>query len=283
MEQIFFDFMEQIDFDYIEGTFASESMLLSDFFKESESYKSSGLTSIDLFAGCGGLSLGLRKAGIVSILASDIDANCQQTFNANFPDVPFLTKDISLITREEVDHILNGRRPDIIVGGPPCQGFSLANKRRNNSNTDPRNKLFYEFVKFINWYEPTVFIMENVKGLLSMKNGEVIKTIVNEFSNAGAGYNVRVKILKANNYGVPQTRERVIIIGYKKQLNKIPLFPAPIDCNITTDMAIGDLPPIEAGQGETLQSYLQEPFNEYQCLMRLHSSCISNHIAMRHI
>lgn len=282
MEQRFLEFNEDKPSKFLEGVFSDKKYTLSEFYNASVNCKKAGLTSIDLFAGCGGLSLGLKKAGISSILASDIDYNCQQTFNANFPEVPFLTKDISLITHEEINNILGGKKPDIIVGGPPCQGFSLANKRRNNLNTDPRNRLFYEFVKFINWYEPAVFIMENVKGLLSMKNGEVINTIVDEFSNAGAGYNVRVKVLKASDYGVPQIRERVIIIGYHKRLNKIPLFPCPIGENVSTDMAVGDLPQIEAGEGYEQQPYLCAPSNEYQNLMRENSKYVYNHIAMRH-
>lgn len=282
MEQTLFKLNEDEKFKYLEGEFSTQKSSLFEFYEANTICKINGLTSIDLFAGCGGLSLGLKRAGITSILASDIDYNCQQTFNANFPEVPFLTKDISLITREEVDCILKGRTPDIIVGGPPCQGFSLANKRRDNLNTDPRNRLFYEFVKFIKWYEPAVFIMENVKGLLSMKNGEVINTIFSEFSNAGAGYNVRVKVLKASNYGVPQIRERVIIIGYHKRLNKIPTFPCPIEEYVSTDMAIGDLPQIEAGQGYEQQPYLCDPANEYQSLMRKNSHYVYNHIAMKH-
>ena len=161
-------------------------------------------TSIDLFSGCGGMTLGFKNAGVHSIFASDIDENCELTFTHNFPGTPFLRKDITTITKEEVDALTNGETPDIIIGGPPCQGFSLANKRRNTIKDDPRNKLFYQFVKFIEWYQPKVFVMENVKGLLSMKNGEVIKTIVEAFSKTGIGYTVDKQVLKASDYGVPQ-------------------------------------------------------------------------------
>lgn len=181
--------------------------------------------TIDLFSGCGGLSLGFKMAGFTSLLASDIDENCEKTFIRNFPLIPFLRKDITEVNKEEIDTILDGRVPDVIIGGPPCQGFSLANKRRNKIKDDPRNKLFYQFVKFIDWYSPKAFVMENVKGLLSMQKGEVIETIEEEFTNAGDGYTVRKQVLRANDYGVPQTRERVIILGLRKDLGLVPTFP----------------------------------------------------------
>ena len=248
-------------------------------------YPKDALTSIDLFSGCGGLTKGFSMTGIRSILASDIDENCEKTFTRNFPDTPFLCKDITNVEKEEVDTLLKGAVPDIIIGGPPCQGFSLANKRRNKIKDDPRNKLFYGFVKFINWYSPKAFVMENVKGLLSMQNGEVIKTIVEEFTNAGeCGYNVAYKVLKASDYGVPQNRERVILIGFRKDLNIQPHHPEPyhLDHLITVDEAISDLPQIEAGQGTEVQNYPMDPQNTYQKQMRLHANYVLNHIAMKH-
>lgn len=248
-------------------------------------YKDNALTSIDLFSGCGGLTKGFSMAGIRSIFASDIDENAAKTFCRNFPDTPFLCKSITDIEKEEVDELLDGKKPDIIIGGPPCQGFSLANKRRNKIKDDPRNKLFYGFVKFINWYSPKAFVMENVKGLLSMQNGEVIKTIVEEFTNAGdCGYNVAYKVLVASDYGVPQNRERVILIGYRKDLNIQPQHPEPyeLDHLVTVDEAISDLPQIGAGQGTEVQEYPKEPQNEYQRLMRANSTYVLNHVAMKH-
>ena len=248
-------------------------------------YAENALTSIDLFSGCGGLTKGFSMAGVRSIFASDIDENAAKTFCRNFPDTPFLCKSITDIEKNEVDELLEGRVPDIIIGGPPCQGFSLANKRRNKIKDDPRNKLFYGFVKFINWYSPKAFVMENVKGLLSMQNGEVIKTIVEEFTNAGVcGYNVAYKVLVASDYGVPQNRERVILIGYRKDLNIQPQHPEPqeLDHLVTVDEAISDLPQIGAGQGTEVQEYPQEPQNDYQRLMRANSKYVLNHVAMKH-
>ena len=248
-------------------------------------FPADSLTSIDLFSGCGGLTLGFRQAGIRSILASDIDENCEKTFRRNFPDVPFIRMDISNITLQNVKDIIGDAKPDIVIGGPPCQGFSLANKRRGKIADDPRNRLFYGFVKFVKWYEPKAFVMENVKGLLSMQEGQVIRTILEEFSNAGTtGYNVAYKILKASDYGVPQHRERVILIGFRKDLGINPLFPSPTEDqhHVTVDEAIGDLPQIEAGQGCEVQEYRTSPQNAYQRLMRQDSRYVLNHIAMRH-
>ena len=243
------------------------------------------LTSIDLFSGCGGLSLGFRMAGIRSILASDIDENCEKTFRRNFPDVPFIRKDITDITLDDVKSVIGNAVPDIIVGGPPCQGFSLANKRRGKIADDPRNQLFYGFVKFVNWYSPKAFVMENVKGLLSMQGGMVIKTIIDEFTNAGdCGYNVSYSVLKASDYGVPQNRERVVLIGIRKDSGTKPLFPPPLPQAhyLTVDEAISDLPQIEAGQGSEVMEYATEPKNDYQRTMRTASRYVLNHIAMRH-
>lgn len=242
------------------------------------------MNTIDLFSGCGGISLGFKWAGFHSVLASDIDENCEKTFATNFPKVPFLCGDLSDIKKEDFDKIIQNKEVDIIIGGPPCQGFSLANKNRNKVEEDPRNRLFYEFVKTINWYNPKAFVMENVKGLLSMQSGKVIKQIEYEFENAGDfGYEVRTKVLKASDYGVPQTRERVIVIGIRKDLNLIPEFPEKtIEREITVAEAISDLPQIIAGEGSENQEYPTEPQNEYQKLMRKKSQNVKNHIAMKH-
>ena len=249
-------------------------------------YDANALTSIDLFSGCGGLTKGFSMAGIRSIFASDIDENCEKTFKRNFPDVPFLCGDITQITKEAVDRIIGNVRPDIIIGGPPCQGFSLANKRRNKVADDPRNRLFYGFVKFINWYSPKVFVMENVKGLLSMKNGQVLETILEEFGHAGefGGYDLTHGVLLASDFGVPQNRERVIIIGTRKDLGLHPELPTPLalDHKITVDEAISDLPQIESSQGEDVMCYPLEPQNDYQKKMRQNMQYVTNHIAMHH-
>lgn len=241
------------------------------------------MNTIDLFSGCGGVSLGFKWAGFNAVLASDIDENCEKTFNANFPETPFICGDLSSIKKEDFDKKIT-QEIDVVIGGPPCQGFSLANKRRNKVADDPRNKLFYEFVKVINWYNPKSFVMENVKGLLSMKSGQVIKQILEEFENAGEfGYEVRYKVLKASDYGVPQARQRVIVIGIRKDLDLIPEFPIKKYAKeVTVNEAISDLPTIHAAEGTETQKYTKKIQNAYQEFMRKKSSSVKNHIAMRH-
>jgi DNA (cytosine-5)-methyltransferase 1 len=241
------------------------------------------MNCIDLFCGCGGMTLGFKWAGFNSIIASDIDENCGKTIEKNFPETKFILGNISDVDKAYFDEIIKNKEIDLITGGPPCQGFSLANKNRNKVEDDPRNKLFYDYVKFIKWYSPKAFVMENVKGLLSMEKGKVIQTILEEFENAGLGYNVDYKVLTASDYGVPQKRERVILIGFRKDLNLFPEFPEENkSIQITVDEAILDLPEINAGQGKENADYISEPMNDYQKLMRKNSKKVFNHIAMRH-
>jgi len=241
------------------------------------------LNTIDLFSGCGGMSLGFKWAGFNTLLASDIDENCKKTFNANFRETPFICGDLSDFEKEDFENHIT-KDVDVIIGGPPCQGFSLANKRRNKVLEDPRNNLFFEFVKTINWYNPKAFVMENVKGLLSMNSGQVIKQIVSEFENAGKfGYHVKYQVLKASDFGVPQSRERVIVLGFRKDLEVTPEFPIKkYTESITVNQAISDLPIIKACEGTEKQEYHSEAQNEYQEFIRRNSFKVYNHIAMRH-
>ncbi len=242
------------------------------------------LKSIDLFSGCGGMTLGFGWAGFNSILASDIDENCEKTFATNFSEIPFLCGDLSDFKKVDFDVHIKKNEVDVIIGGPPCQGFSLANKRRNKVSDDPRNRLFYEFVKTIDWYNPKAFVMENVKGLLSMQSGKVIEQIIEEFEKAGKfGYEVAYKILKASDYGVPQSRERVIVIGIRKDLGKSPEFPQKcVETEVTVEEAISDLPQINAGEGSIKMKYATKPQNKYQEWIRKDSKEVFNHIAMKH-
>jgi DNA (cytosine-5)-methyltransferase 1 len=241
------------------------------------------MNCIDLFCGCGGMTLGFKWAGFTSIIASDIDENCGKTIERNFKETKFVLGNISEIEKNIFDEVIKNQEVDVITGGPPCQGFSLANKNRNKVEDDPRNKLFYDYVKVIKWYNPKAFVMENVKGLLSMEKGKVIQTIKEEFENAGIGYNVDFKVLLASDYGVPQNRERVILMGFRKDLGLYPEFPEPLNSNkVTVDEAILDLPKINAGEGVDGAKYANKPQNEYQKLMRVNSDKVYNHIAMKH-
>ncbi|HGS8953084.1 TPA: Alw26I/Eco31I/Esp3I family type II restriction adenine-specific DNA-methyltransferase [Clostridioides difficile] len=203
--------------------------------------------SLDLFSGAGGLLYGMKKAGITHALANDFDKSACVTLKVNNPEIEVLYGDI---TKEAVKtEIINKgiyKNTDIICGGPPCQGFSLAGFRRSD---DPRNKLFRDFYDVVKSVKPKVFVFENVIGILSYKKGktyEEIKTLFKEL-----GYNVHGEALMFNEYGVPQKRKRVIVIGVRNDLNISPesLYPDKIteskETQITVKDAIGDLEKIE--------------------------------------
>jgi DNA (cytosine-5)-methyltransferase 1 len=175
------------------------------------------LTAIDLFCGCGGMTTGLVAAGINVVAAIDIWPAAIETYNANHGHG--IVRDLSAFPPAELRVSV-----DIICGGPPCQGFSLAGKR---DEADPRNSLFMEFVKYIRHFQPKAFIMENVIGILSMKTAAGEKTIdiiMGEFE----GYSCEVYKLYASDYEVPQNRRRVIIIGIRGDLGISPSPPPPI-------------------------------------------------------
>ena len=236
---------------------------------------------IDLFAGCGGFSLGFQMAGFKSSLAIEIDQWASETYSYNHPKIPVLTKDIRKINPKK----LNLKNIDGIIGGPPCQGFSLSG---NRDTKDPRNSLFVDFVRFVKVLKPKFFVMENVKGLLSMttkKNILVKEIIQDEFKKIG--YNLTLQVLSSADYGVPQIRERVFFIGIRNDIafDKNKLIPN-IDYSKKQYLklwdAISDLPQIRAGKGEEEQEYSNKPKNKYQSLMRKNSKKIYNHVSMKH-
>lgn len=179
---------------------------------------------LDLFAGCGGLSSGFDTSlGFEIKLANDIWEPARDTYIFNKPNIPFLLDDIKNITSETLNkYCSNGI--DVIIGGPPCQGFSMCGPR---DIQDERNKLFYEYARIVEIAKPYIFVMENVKGLLSMKNKEgnfIIDVMHDIFKDIG--YDIQYKVLNAKYYNVPQARERVIIVGVRDDLNIKYEYPA---------------------------------------------------------
>ncbi len=241
---------------------------------------------VDLFSGCGGMSLGFEMAGLPSIVANEIDEWAGDTFEKNHPNTRLYRGDIrdikdwdSLIPSEIQGNI------DGVIGGPPCQGFSLSGNRDAH---DPRNSLFMDFLRCVKHFQPKFFVMENVPGLLSMKTADrssVIEIILSEFSKAG--YKTSYSILNAAWFGAPQLRERVFIIGVdaKYPFNESLIFPQPQvqpDDYVTVNMAVSDLPQIKSGEGSELQEYASAPQNDYQVWARQNSIGVFNHVAMRH-
>ena len=184
------------------------------------------LKAIELFAGAGGMALGLQQAGVDVVVAVEKDNFCVSTLKANkhfFPKMKIVQEDITTLTGEQL--LKKARRAkgniDILSGGPPCQGFSTASSRRSIS--DPRSKLMWEFIRMVKEIQPRYFIVENVRGLLSFM--DFFKLLLKSMEKCG--YVVRFNLLDCASYGVPQRRLRVIIHGVRNDLNKLPTFPAP--------------------------------------------------------
>lgn len=170
---------------------------------------------ISLFSGAGGMDLGFKQAGFEIIYANDFDEDAVTTYRNNIDDNAVLG-DICKISSDEIPD-----NPDVVIGGFPCTGFSIANTKRNMK--DERNFLYQQLLRVVNDKQPKIFVAENVKGLLSMEKGKVIEMIINDFKEIG--YDVDYKILNAADYGVPQARERVIIIGNRCGIKNI--YPKP--------------------------------------------------------
>jgi len=179
---------------------------------------------VSLFSGAGGLDLGLLKAGHEIIWANDFDADSCKTYKLNIGD-HIVCNDIGKVNAEEIPDC------DVVVGGFPCQGFSLANMLR--AADDDRNKLYKQFYRIIKSKKPDYFLAENVRGILSLDNGNAIKKIVNDFSEAG--YRVKYKAFNTADFGVPQSRVRVIIAGTRKDLPEEVDFQFPMPTHDKTN------------------------------------------------
>lgn len=174
---------------------------------------------VSLFTGAGGLDIGFNEAGFKGILASDIMPQAKETFNYNYPDEPYLLEDIRKLTISEIKRYVGDKKVSVIIGGPPCQGFS---NMGNKNSADPRNMLFESYVKIVDAIRPDCFLFENVKGLKTMFEGRYLKMVIRSFLEIG--YNIHYSLIDTSNYGVPQKRERIIIFG--TQINKPFQFPA---------------------------------------------------------
>ena len=197
----------------------------------------SELKFIDLFSGAGGLLRGFMDAGFDPVLSVEMWKPAVDTHKTNYPEVPLWDRDIRSISNEEISKFAGN--VDVIVGGPPCQGFSTIGKRLVK---DPRNELVFEFIRFVNTIQPKAFLMENVRGLLSSDGGKIKRAIQEEFIRIG--YNVISDVLCAADFGVPQMRNRVFFLGIRKDLEIQPSFPMPTNTKenyVTVGDAINDL------------------------------------------
>lgn len=260
--------------------------------------------SIDLFAGAGGLTEGLKSAGFCSLYANEMVPQYAETFRLNHPGVRVEGGDIRNIDARKVREALGLKREqlDLLAGGPPCQGFSINAPKR--SNNDHRNHLFLDFLRFVKEFAPKAVLIENVPGMVSFANGATLQSIMDSLETIGYGADVRV--LYAPHFGVPQIRWRTIIIGLRGSNVSASVFPKPIrvaprrvnftsrwqgkqltqpeplnlPSHTTLEEAIGDLPALSVGESyPDGNPYLSHPNNEYQTRLRTGSAGIFNHQA----
>lgn len=193
-------------------------------------------TAIDLFSGAGGLHIGFENEGFKIELCIDNNALVEKTHKRNFPNIPMISRDINLIPTSEIRGYLQDGKVDVIIGGPPCQGFSTIGKRvssnpETRARKDPRNELVITYARIIKELRPKYIVMENVKGILTLDHGSYLQNVLSILKEAG--YNAQYKLINMADYGVPEIRERVIIIG-----NRIGLpveFPKPDHSDVPDD------------------------------------------------
>lgn len=259
-------------------------------------------STIDLFCGAGGLTEGFRRAGFQCAYANDINSWAIESFQANHPGVraeakPIEKIDVTTLRREL--HLSPGEL-DVLVGGPPCQGFSINAPERFLA--DPRNSLFRHYVRFLDEFRPKTLLMENVPGMLSLGNGVIFEQIISSLQSHG--YRVAVKILFAAHYGVPQERWRTIILGSRADLapehpepthyalaranfkggrtmtfQQLPLDSLLLKPAVTIGEALGDMPRLEMGSGGEIATYDRPAASLYAQMLRSPDGVTYNHFA----
>ena len=252
---------------------------------------------VDLFSGAGGLTLGFKnkilndtfvKSDDYNILfANEIDKNASDAFSLNFPQIPMLNCNITQITQNYlVENNIEYSDVDLVIGGPPCQSFSTVGRRQY----DERAQMYKEYRRMLSFLQPKVFLFENVTGLMTMKNAvglpvlEDIKREFSDFSDFGIdlSYEIKESVMNAKHFGVPQNRERVFLVGMRRDLESEFNWEFPDaeliseDEFLTLEDAIGDLPKL--GNGEKKEYYESNPYTFYQKLMRNNSVELTHHV-----
>lgn len=230
---------------------------------------------LDLFCGIGGLSTGLQAAGLCPVGGVDSCGEALATFERNHSGVKYLEADITRLCLGRIEAAFGAADMDIVVGGPPCQGYSTVGKR---DEADPRNLLWQGFHQLVRDIRPAYVVIENVEGLNVMRKGAVRDGIITEFH--AAGYRMKATLLRAADYGVPQLRKRLVFLGWLDGLAE-PHFPRPVGREyVSVADAIFDLPPLEAGEGKT--AYEADPATAYQHARRKGHGVLHNHEAANH-
>ena len=236
-------------------------------------------TVIDLFSGCGGFSYGFQQAGYHVIIGVDNNKIALDTFGMNHENSKTLLLDLHEDSSiEKIVHAKGNQLVDVIIAGPPCQGFSLTGSRKEN---DERNTLFNAVFRLAKKVNPKVIIIENVQGLLTLYKGKAKKDIINLCEELG--YNCTPKLLYAPDFGVPQIRKRVFFVALKKELGVFEFLNPHIPNDyVGCKNAIGDLPDLDKSYGAEEMKYDKKAASYYQKMMREGSNVIKNHIGTKH-
>ncbi|RXJ91682.1 DNA (cytosine-5-)-methyltransferase [Arcobacter sp. CECT 8983] len=240
------------------------------------------MNKIDLFCGCGGLSLGFKQAGFNNLFSIDFWPDAIETYNHNMPNSNAYCECLDEDIVEKLDKYYNGEEIHTIIGGPPCQGFSTVGTNRLGKRDveDPRNYLYQHFLKFVKHHRPYCVLIENVKGMKTLDKGRYLNHIISEIKEMG--YNVKYEILNASEYGVPQSRYRLFIVGYLMDNFE---FPKPVDYKVTTSEAISDLPSLDVYSDlkDCPTSFVySKKLTDYQVLLKGKSKLIFNHEPTNH-
>ena len=230
---------------------------------------------IDLFAGVGGLSLGFEKQGFEVLIANEYDKSIAAAYTENHRNTKMIVGDITSLDLKEIFGPYAGK-VDVVIGGPPCQGFSQKGQRKTIH--DERNFLFKYYVAVVELVKPKYFVMENVPNLLTAEGGYFFREIEELFNKMG--YSLEHGVLNASDYGVPQNRRRAVIIG--KLNGAAPKLPEPQSKKVTIWDAISDLAYLETGEVTDKQEYRNAPESDYEKLLRGDSTKLYNHVVTKH-
>jgi DNA (cytosine-5)-methyltransferase 1 len=256
---------------------------------------------IDLFAGAGGLTTGFHLAGFESLCAVELEAKALATYKHNYPNTKVVNQDICQVNPADLRSCLRLKKEEltVLIGGPPCQGFSRNIPAGDRYLNDSRNQLYRTFLEFVQEFQPLYVLMENVPEILKAYNGVVRHEITEQLESQG--YKVIAATLNSANYGIPQTRARAFFLAsldkrlqfpepthfgeirgdYRtaKSSNQLALLQSNMSSVVTVKDAIGDLPPLDAGEEYNAEAYPSLPQTAYQAMLRHGSTKLVNHVA----
>jgi DNA (cytosine-5)-methyltransferase 1 len=234
------------------------------------------MQAVDLFAGGGGMSTGALWSGIKVAYAVELESNAAETYRINHPETVLIDRDVGKVTADDMPD-LNRSEPLIVFGGPPCQGFSTSNQKTRNSE-NPSNWLFLEYIRLVEQLEPDWVVFENVRGLAETEKGAFLAAIISSFEKLG--YKTSCFVLNAVDYGVPQRRGRLFVLGSRhgKEVQ-----PPPSSCRkpITVSEAIDDLPELQNGASMDALPYRAPAHSDFAESMRGNLSSCGNHLVTR--